>query len=341
MNEAGPKTRQEVRKEVEDKHAREQRDREEGRGGRHGGGQGGYNDKGDRRGGGGRNDRRDGGGKQYQEKKQQGYQQKGKGEQPASPTKKGRGGGREEKKVEEPVEIVEIDDEVMGESLNANFDTYCSTIKQLGEVEDDEETKQLTPDQVKPDYDLFKELKTVNGKTGDQILASLLSRVFCEETAKVEAHLTNYLMHLHKDKLLSNANFNNGMSRMADILPDLALDLPAVHKYLFQYVIEPLRAANILDWSKINWVTPEDKSKAAEDDDEEYECGPDPFFKLLALILADHWKSSPGTLADFYKPWEKVVKEKHPKIEQDDLFTEIEEEIGADAAKAVVPLLNP
>lgn len=189
MNDNGPKTRQEVRKEVEDKHAREQREREEGRGGgggRHGGN---YNDnKGgdrDRRGGGGRNDRdrRDGGKQQYQEKKQT-YQQKGKNDQPASPNKKGRGGGREEKKTEEaPVEIVEISDEDMGEKLNKNFDSYCASIKQLAEVEDgDEETKQPTPEQLKPSYDVYKELRTLNGKPGDAVLATLLSRVFGEET---------------------------------------------------------------------------------------------------------------------------------------------------------------
>jgi hypothetical protein len=144
MNENGPKTRQEVRKEMEDKHAREQRERDEGRGGgggRHGGGQN-YNnhDRGgnrDRRDGGGRNDRdrRDGdrGKNQYAEKKNT-FQQKGRNEQPASPTKKGRG-PREEKKAEEAhVEMIDITDEDMGEKLVKNFEAYCMSIKQLSEV---------------------------------------------------------------------------------------------------------------------------------------------------------------------------------------------------------------
>lgn len=344
MNENGPKTRQEVRKEIEDKHAREQREREEGRGGgRHGGGN--YNDKGgDRRGGGkGHNDRdrRDGGKQQYQEKKQT-YQQKGRNDQPASPTKKGRGGGREEKKAEEaPVEHVDISDEDMGEKLNKNFDAYCASIKQLAEVEDDEETKQPTPEQLKPSYDLYKELKTTNGRPGDAIVAMLLSRVFGEETQKVEEHLTRYLMHLHKDKILTNHHFNGGISRMADILPDLALDLPAVHKFLYKYVVEPLLAANILDWKKINFVTPEDKSKKVEDDDDDIEFGTDPFFKFVALILAEQWKKAPDSINDFCKPWAAVIKEKFPKMDEaDETLAEIQEEIGADAAKVIMPLLK-
>lgn len=149
-------------------------------------------------------------------------------------------------------------------------------------------------------------------------------------------------MHLYKDKILNAHHFNGAISRMADILPDLALDLPAVHSYLYKYVVEPLLAEKILDWKKISWVTPEDKSKqAAEDDDDDIVFGTDPFFKFVGLILAEQWKKSPDSLNDFYKPWAAVVKEKLDKMDDaDDTFQAIEEEIGADAAKVVMPLLK-
>lgn len=137
MNENGPKTRQEVRKEMEDKHAREQRERDEGRGGggsRHGGGQNYNNDRGgrDRRDGGGRNDRdrRDGdrGKNQYAEKKNT-FQQKGRNDVPASPMKKDRGPRNDKKAEEAPAQIVDISDEDMGEKLVKNFEAYCMSIK--------------------------------------------------------------------------------------------------------------------------------------------------------------------------------------------------------------------
>jgi hypothetical protein len=169
----------------------------------------------------------------------------------------------------------------------------------------------------------------------------LLSRVFCDDTSKVEEHLTRYLMHLHKDKILTNVHFNGGLSRMGDILPDLALDLPAVHKYLYKHVVEPLMAANIIDWKKISWITPEDKSKAVEVDEDDIEFGTDPFFKFIALILSEQWKKQADSVTEFYKPWAAVVKEKKSKMEDaDGTYSEIEQEIGADAAKVIMPLLK-
>lgn len=38
----------------------------------------------------------------------------------------------------------------------------------------------------RPDYELYTNLRKVNGKTGDQIVSSLLSSVFDDETKKVE-----------------------------------------------------------------------------------------------------------------------------------------------------------
>lgn len=169
-----------------------------------------------------------------------------------------------------------------------DFENYCSAVRDAGNRgDDDEEEIKTTPESVKPNYELYDRLRTENGKKGEQILAQLLSRVFDEDTAKVEEHLTNYLMHVYNDKQASQKDFNGAISRMADFLPDLALDLPMVHQYLMKYVIDPLLEKKVIDWKKINWVTPEDKSAKTEDEDDDFEFGTEPFFKLLALIFRD------------------------------------------------------
>jgi len=48
----------------------------------------------------------------------------------------------------------------------------------------------------------------VNGKSGDQIVCSLLSSVFDEDTKKVEQHLADYFKLLVSDKILKSKDIN-------------------------------------------------------------------------------------------------------------------------------------
>jgi len=48
----------------------------------------------------------------------------------------------------------------------------------------------------------------VNGKSGDQIVCSLLSSVFDDDTKKVEQHLADYFKLLVSDKILKSKDIN-------------------------------------------------------------------------------------------------------------------------------------
>lgn len=76
-----------------------------------------------------------------------------------------RGGRRSTvKEAEKVVEIVEIDDDEMGNSLKENFEEYVNKMK-LAPEEDEEETEDTkAPVDKKADLSLYDELKTKNGK---------------------------------------------------------------------------------------------------------------------------------------------------------------------------------
>lgn len=60
----------------------------------------------------------------------------------------------------------------------------------------------------KPNYELYQTLNKVNGKSGDQIVCSLLSSVFDDDTKKVEQHLADYFKLLVSDKILKSKDIN-------------------------------------------------------------------------------------------------------------------------------------
>lgn len=112
MNEAGPKTKQEVRIEMDAKLKAEQAQRDNDRrdnynnrdnNNRGGNDRGNRNQKGDKK----RYDGKDG-------------QKVYKAKEPSSPSKKGRG------QKEQTIQIVEIGDDEMGEALKANFEAYVT-----------------------------------------------------------------------------------------------------------------------------------------------------------------------------------------------------------------------
>lgn len=71
----------------------------------------------------------------------------------------------------------------MGEALKANFEAYVAQIKNEGEEGPQEEKEE---EEAKLDLDLYKDLKTKNGRSGEQIFSMLLNKVFDEDTSKVE-----------------------------------------------------------------------------------------------------------------------------------------------------------
>ena len=117
----------------------------------------------------------------------------------------------------------------MSSQLKQNFEQYCIDYKTAQEAEQEEGNDMSPEDKAvnkKPDYELYTNLKKVNGKTGDQIVCSLLSSVFDEETKKVEQHLADYFKLLINDKILKSKDINQGLSRFGELLPELVLDCP-------------------------------------------------------------------------------------------------------------------
>lgn len=133
---------------------------------------------------------------------------------------------REEKKEE--VVVVDITEEEMGESLKANFEAYVAKMKADRAPEEEEEGKGAEEDE-KFDFSLYKQLKVKNAKSGAAIFAWLLNKVFDDDPANVRAHLVNYITSLHSEKLLTSADLNNGLSRFADLMPELSIDIPQIH----------------------------------------------------------------------------------------------------------------
>jgi len=79
---------------------------------------------------------------------------------------------QDEKREEKVVEYVAIDDQEIISLTYKNFQKYCGDVKnaQSPDIEDEEGAQAVKPKDVKPDYDLFKKLRDVNGKTGDHIV---------------------------------------------------------------------------------------------------------------------------------------------------------------------------
>lgn len=133
-------------------------------------------------------------------------------------------------------------------------------------------------------------------------------------------------------------------------MPEIVLDLPQIHSYLFKFVIKPLSAkGNLLKVKFIQWsADPKDKPAAGEDEDyvfDQTNC----YYQLMALILQDYkndktvehsWKDT----IDFYTNELKCVqvsKDKMEKIEEpDEMWKKIQQEIGDKDAKVIIPLLK-
>ena len=107
------------------------------------------------------------------------------------------------------------------------------------------------------------------------------------DTDDVGTYLPDYLLLLNSEGKVKAQDFEDGISKMSEILPDLACDLPQIHRYMWDMVLSPLVSKEIIHLSKITWTCPDDiKPKEEEADEDDFFFGTEPFFKLLALVLA-------------------------------------------------------
>lgn len=146
-----------------------------------------------------------------------------------------------------------------------------------------------------------------------------------------------------RGKHLQAKDFSHGISKIITHLPELVMDCPLIHQRVYAYIIRPLINAKILNYKFLRWdlkPTYEDEG----DEDTLFEES-DSQFKLLALILAGHRpEKSWAEIVRWYEKdvgWKRHMVLKHEKLEEKDtVFDEIREEIGDEAARIIVPLLD-
>lgn len=131
------------------------------------------------------------------------------------------------------------------------------------------------------DMGIFRQFEVQNGKNFDDMFCSLLSKIFDEDIKNVKMYLGAYLTQLTKQKIMSKNDFCSGVSKFISLMPELSLDVPDIHKYLFQYVIHPLMNQDMLD---INMVRFDLQPKTDELDEIMFEQT-DYHFRLIALIM--------------------------------------------------------
>lgn len=72
---------------------------------------------------------------------------------------------------------------------------------------DDDPVKEKAIDK-KPEYETYQQLLKENGRKGDELVSSLLSKVFDDDTRMIEQHLSRYYEFLVKDNILKSKDIN-------------------------------------------------------------------------------------------------------------------------------------
>ena len=168
----------------------------------------------------------------------------------------------------------------MQERLFKNFESYVTQQSQNAEEEGEEEGEK----EKTHDFSVYQDLKVKHGKVGGAIFYSLLSRVFEVETKLLEKHMPEFIDKLIKTKHLKGRDFNEGISKVIQNMPELVLDCPQIHEYLWLFIMQPLMKSSMLTLNNIKWV--DNDPKPVDDDDIVFDAA-DPLFKLTALILVN------------------------------------------------------
>ena len=144
LNQGGPKTKAEVQQEVQDKHDKEQMEKEQAR----------NRNYRDNYGGGGYNDNRRGNPPprtpKYQKKDTSNYEKKNQQDgQYGKGGRENRGDNYRDKRDHKPREIVEIDDDTMGKRLKKNFEDFVQKKKQEAQAREDRDPNEEQQEEKK------------------------------------------------------------------------------------------------------------------------------------------------------------------------------------------------
>lgn len=126
--------------------------------------------------------------------------------------------------------------------VKKNYDTYVNIKKLAEHVGDEAEEEEDDGEEKKGhDFTVIKQLKVENGRNGADFILSLTQGVLIENTAKeLIKYFKPYFEQLIAEKHLSKPEYSDGISKVITSLPELIMDYPAVHKLVFDYLIEPL-----------------------------------------------------------------------------------------------------
>jgi hypothetical protein len=134
-------------------------------------------------------------------------------------------------------------------------------------------------------------------------------------------------------RVLTVKDYSEGTTKIIYMLSDLVEDTPKIHRLVYDYVLSPLQKKGILNLRFIRWSFDDDPTGS--------------HVKLLALILTGHKQVSRGAWSDVVTwyteevKWKGVFTQKIAKLTaKDEVFAEVREEIGEEAAKVIMPLLE-
>lgn len=157
-----------------------------------------------------------------------------------------------------------ISDEQLNTDVKKLFSEYVS--QKEAEFERQEEEGEEPP---KP-FDVFKFKRFIdhNGRKGSQVLYALFQGVFDDNIEMVSEHLQTLLNLMNKEKVFQKQDFTDGLSKLIQNFGELSMDVPQIHRYLFDAVIKPLTHSKSIMLKFLKWIPP-DKSeeKKAEGDE--------------------------------------------------------------------------
>ena len=300
-NQGGPKTKAEVQKEVlkkyESQYGQQMDQRDESQ----------YNQSQNRRGDRDNRYNDDGGrGKgRGQVRGQQQYQEK-----------RGGGGGKNE--------YSDLTQEKMETKLKHLFDKFIEMEKRETNDDDEEEEEEKNQNDKQFDFPgIFKKVCIGSKPTfkKSQILQFLISQVFELDQEDMTNLLPKFIKGVMGTKEFSPRDIQDGLSRIITLFPDLALDYPQLHQYLYTYVILPIEDCGYKVIQSLNFrIEKKDVVEPTEGDDEDDVDfnGSDCLFKFLATILVNYGNAD---LEENIKLFEEkfrlkqLVQEKKDKLE--------------------------
>ena len=89
----------------------------------------------------------------------------------------------------------------------------------------------------------------------------------CEKDETVlDKYFKPYYDQIIRERHLLAKDFSDGISKIITALPELVMDCPKLHQIVYDYLIKPIRNANILNFKMVKWDI---KPLVKEEDEDE------------------------------------------------------------------------